>query len=233
MDVHKQFKDDISKTLFYLCNSNIDFLPRTMLKEDETTGWLASDHINVMKIWSHLLWNVDSIIENKFKMGSKFDVEKFAKKMRTAHLTMHNIMVPDDLNNQRIAALNHKESMLRNSNNLKNIKFEPLICSSCMLAAQIKTSDKKNAENIKIYTKLHLNELCAIDFLCKKITNYDKKIPMWLSQYKNLNLLCCLPRDIISNGNAGNYWDRKEHGEKGTWPVKNEFVTKRTILLVK
>ena len=157
LDVHKQFKDDISKNLFYLCNSNIDFLPTTILNEDKTTGWLASDFMKVMKIWPYLLRNVDSIIEHKFKISSKVDVKKFTKKMCTAHLNMCNIEVPNDLNNQRIAVLNHKESLSRNSNNLKNIKFEPLIRSSYMLAAQIMTSDEKNAENIKIYIKLYLN----------------------------------------------------------------------------
>ena len=147
--------------------------------------------------------------------------------MCTAHLNMHNIEVPNNLNNQRIAVLNHKESLSRNSNNHKNIKFESLIRSSYMLAAQIMTSDEKNAENIKIYIKLYLNELHAKDILYKKITNNDNKIPMWLSQYNNLNLLYCLPRDMIRNGNVGNYWDGKEHGEKGMQPVKNEFVTKK------
>ena len=61
----------------------------------------------------------------------------------------------------------------------------------------------------------------------KKITNNDNKIPMWLSQCNNLNLLYCLPRDMIRNGNVGNYWDGKEHGEKGVQSVKHEFVTKK------
>ena len=84
-----------------------------------------------------------------------------------------------------------------------------------MLAAQIMTLDKTNVENIKICTKLHLNKLHSKDLLYKKITIYDKKIPMWLSQHNNLNLLHSLPTDLIRNGNVGDYWDGKEHGEKG------------------
>ena len=114
-------------------------------------------------------------------------------------MNMCNIEVPDDLNNQRIATLNQKESMLRNFNNFKNIKFEPAICSSCILAAQIMTSDKKNADNIKIYTKLYLNELHAMDFLHKKLKNYNKKISAWLNECNNLNLPHCFLRDKIRN----------------------------------
>ena len=65
-----------------------------------------------------------------------------------------------------------------------------------------------------------------MDLLHKK-TNNDEKIPMWLSQHKNLNMLCCSPTDMIRNGNVGNYWDGKEHDEKGMQPVKHEFVTKK------
>ena len=83
-------------------------------------------------------------------------------------LNMHNIEVPDDLNNERISVLNHKESMSKNSNNLKNIKFEPFACSSCILAAQIMTSDEKNAENIINHTKSYLNESQTIDFFTQK-----------------------------------------------------------------
>ena len=32
---------------------------------------------------------------------------------------------------------------------------------------------------------------------------------------------------MIRNENVGNYWDGKEHGEKGMQLVKNEFVTKK------
>ena len=101
--------------------------------------------------------------------------------MCTAHLNVRDIEMPKNLNNQRKAVLNHKESMSRYSNILKTIKFEPLIRSSYMLAAQIMTADKSNVENIKNYTKLCLNELRSKDLLHKKITNYDKKIPTWLS----------------------------------------------------
>ena len=38
LGVKKLFKEGIAKNVFHLCNSNVDFLPTTMLKEEKTTG---------------------------------------------------------------------------------------------------------------------------------------------------------------------------------------------------
>ena len=153
--------------------------------------------------------------------------------MCTEHLNVHNIEVTDETKEQRKAALNHKELMLRNSKNLKNKKFEPLIPSSHTLAAQIITLDEKNTENVKIHAKLHLNTLNTVNLLHKKTTNDETKIPTWLGQCDNINLLYCSPSDMIRNGNVGNCWDGKEHGEKGMQPVKISLLQRRKILRLK
>jgi len=38
LDMHKIFLENISKNLFELYNSNIDFLPTKILKDNKTTG---------------------------------------------------------------------------------------------------------------------------------------------------------------------------------------------------
>ena len=76
--------------------------------------------------------------------------------MCTTHLNMNIIKLLDNIKNQRIAALNYEESILR-IRSLKNIKFESSIYSSCILATQIIMLLDKNIENIRIDTKLYLN----------------------------------------------------------------------------
>ena len=38
LDIFELFKGKVSKNLFYLCNSIIDFLPQQIIKEDKVTG---------------------------------------------------------------------------------------------------------------------------------------------------------------------------------------------------
>ena len=45
-----KYIDNVSKNLFKLYNSNIDFLPAKMLKDDKTTDWLTSDLTKVIKV---------------------------------------------------------------------------------------------------------------------------------------------------------------------------------------
>ena len=49
LGVSNFLKYDVSKKLFELCDSNIDFLPITMLNECKTTGWLTSDFIRTIQ----------------------------------------------------------------------------------------------------------------------------------------------------------------------------------------
>ena len=69
----KFLKDNISKNLFELCNSNIDFLPTTMLNECKTTDSLTSDFIRTMKIWLWMHRNIDIIIEKHFNVNNYND----------------------------------------------------------------------------------------------------------------------------------------------------------------
>ena len=76
LGVSKFLNDDVSKKLFELCNSNIDFLLTTMLNECKTTGWLASDFIRTMKMWLWMCRNVDAIIEKYFNVNIDDDGKK-------------------------------------------------------------------------------------------------------------------------------------------------------------
>ena len=49
LNTYKTFLDDISKNLFKLYISNIDFLPTEMLKDNKIIDWLASNLMKVMK----------------------------------------------------------------------------------------------------------------------------------------------------------------------------------------
>ena len=91
-----------------------------------------------------------------------------------------------------------------NDKDLKETPLQPLLRSSCKLAAQVMTSDASYIENDKIHIIQHLNELRKIDQLYKKISNDENDKPIWLSQRDNLNLLCSLPSDVRRNGNVRN-----------------------------
>ena len=198
-----------------------------MLNEYKTTGWLASDFIRTMKMWLWTHRNVDTIIEKHFNVNNDDDGKNYNGLMCSAYLSMCDVEAPETTEKKRKAVQKHKQSMDKNTNNkdLKEIHLQPLLRSSYKIAAQVMTSDANNIENVKIHIKQHLNELHKIDQLHKKISNNDNDKPIWLSQHNNLNLLYCLPSDILRNGNVRNFWDG--NGEKGIQPVKQEFVTKK------
>ena len=128
--------------------------------------------------------------------------------MCSAYSSTHDIEVPETTEEKRKTVLKHKQSMDKNANNkdLKEMSLQPLLRSSYKIAAQVMTSDAKNIENVKIHIK-YLNELHKIDQLHKKISNNDNDKPIWLSQCNNLNLLYCLPSDILRNRNVRKFWD--------------------------
>ena len=94
------------------------------------------------------------------------------------------------------------------------------------------TSTANNVDNCEMYTKQCLNELNTIDILMKTMKNNTNKKHMWLSTCKNFNTTLLL-NDMRRYGFLSHVWDGKDHGEKGTQPVKHEFVTKKENLLLR
>ena len=76
-----------------------------------------------MKMQSYLLWNIDSVIENKLSKNN-IGIMKINAKICTIHLRLCNIEVPAKLLEKRNAVLNDKQSMSKNSKHLQSIEPE-------------------------------------------------------------------------------------------------------------
>ena len=89
LDVHKILFKHINNNLLQSCDSKIDFAPSKMLKGDKTTGWIASDHMKVMKLLPWIFRNHNSIVKEKFD-NSDFNIKDYNTKICTAFLKLCN-----------------------------------------------------------------------------------------------------------------------------------------------
>ena len=91
------------------------------------------------------------------------DTSKCTSKMRAIYLKLHNEPILNALAEKKKSVYAHKKSMISKSKKLKELKVEPIVRITCVLVAQIMTSNDKNIDNLEIYCKQCLNELHHID----------------------------------------------------------------------
>ena len=72
--------------------------------------------------------------------------------------------------------------MIAKSRKIKEVKVEPIVRTSCVLAAQLMTSNENNIGNLETYYKQNLNELHHIDQLSKTLSNEINKKPVLMTQ---------------------------------------------------
>ena len=130
-----------------------------MLKDGKITRWLAGDFL---KVWLSIFRNCDEIMQKRFNQDG-IDVKACTSKMLIAYLKLHNINILGKLANKRDTVRSHKESASHEAKRSKKIILKLLRQSSFKLTTQAITSNKNNADDLKIHMNQCLNELNHAD----------------------------------------------------------------------
>ena len=223
-DIDKVVIESITNNMQQLLVAGIDFGPNVVLKNEKTSGWIASDYLRLAKVMPWVFKDMDYIMKIMFiKNDNPFT---HAAKMCKNYSIIHNLDMPDTLKEKRTTIKNHKESLKENMDILKELKFQPMLCSLHKMISNIMASDGTNFMKLQIHIKQYLNEFHKMDQLLKKLKNETGEIPRWISQYNHLNIDSVID-DIKRMGPLKFMWEGNEHGEKYIQTAKNEFVSKK------
>ena len=145
----------------------IDLVPKEKLKNDSTSGWIATGYVKFIKMKLWMCRNFDRILDRKLSSVSITHVKQHNSKVYTVYLNLFNLEVPKNLKDKQKAVEDHRLSMEEHTDELANVKVLPIIFHSFKLVAQLMTSNETNSNNCKIHVKQFLNKLHGIDLLIK------------------------------------------------------------------
>ena len=110
--------------------------------------------------------DMNDLLENKFQ-GNE-NMKDYNSKICMNFLTMSYLSALEKLKDKICAFTARLKLMNELSHDSKHVKSQPHVCSGQMVAAQIKTLNHTNAENLKIQMKQCLNEFYSAETLMKR-----------------------------------------------------------------
>ena len=204
--------------------AGIDFGPNVVLKDEKTSGWIASDYLRLCKVMPWVFKDMDYIFNLMFIKND--NPNTCTAKMCKNYLLLQNQDVPSTLKDKRAAVKKHKDLLKEDAEKLKKVMVKPLLWSLHEMISNIMGSDGSNVMKLQMHIKQHMNEFHKMDQLLKTVMNDTKETPRWISQYNHLNIDSVID-DIKRLGPLKFMWEGNEHGEKYIQTAKNEFASQK------
>ena len=98
-DVDKVVLQCVMNNMEQLLAAGIDFGPNAMLRDEKTSGWIASDYLRLSKVMPWVFKDMDNIMKLMFQENE--DIDKHTSKMCRNYLMLHNQVTPETLKEKR------------------------------------------------------------------------------------------------------------------------------------
>ena len=150
-DVDKVIIESVTNNMEQLLVAGIDFGPNVVLKDEKTSGWIASDYLRLCKVMPWVFKDMDYIFKLMFIKND--NPNTCTAKMCKNYLLLQNQDVPSTLKDKRAAVKKHKDLLKEDAEKLKEVMVKPLLWSLHKMISNIMGSDGSNVMKLQIHIK--------------------------------------------------------------------------------